>query len=71
MNWAYTLFSDILWDGWQCGGLEGSHCNNSNMPWFIKILNETTTKDIELKMCNSEYSVNEDTSLDIIELYIF
>ena len=71
MNIVYTLLpNDILWDGHQCGGLEGSCCMNPNMPWFIKTLNETTTKDIELRMCGSEDSVNEDTPLDIIELYI-
>ena len=70
-NIVYTLLpNDILWDGHQCGGLEGPCCNIPNMPWFIKTLNETTTKDIELRMCGSEDSVNEDTPLNIIELYI-
>ena len=40
------------------------------MPWFVKTLNKTTTKDIELRMCSSEASSNENTPLDIIELYV-
>ena len=67
-----VLFSnDTLWDGQQCNGNEGPCCTNPKMPWFIKTLNETTTEDIELKMCGSENpSKDEDTPLDIIELYI-
>ena len=37
------------------------------MPWFIKTLNETTTDDIEQRMCSSEASNNEDTPLNIIK----
>ena len=40
------------------------------MPWFIKTLNETTTEDIELRMCGNERYPDEDIPLDIIELYI-
>ena len=63
--------SDSLWDGQQCNGNEGPCCTNPKMPWFIKTFNETTTEDIELRMCGSEDPSNdEDTPLDIIELYI-
>ena len=67
-----VLFSnDTLWDGQQCNGSEGPCCTNPKMPWFIKTLNATTTEDIELRMCGSEDpSSDEDTPLDIIELYI-
>ena len=63
--------NDILWDGQQCNGNEGPCCTNPKMPWFIKAFNKTTTEDIELRMCGSEDPSNdEDTPLDIIELYI-
>ena len=69
--WQYVLYpSDPLWDGQQCNGDEGPCCTNSNMPWFIKSLNETTTKDIELRVCGNQGGIDEDTPLDIIELYI-
>ena len=62
--------NDSLWDGQQCGGLEGPCCTNPKMPWFLKTLNETTTEDIELRMMASEGTDNEDTPIDILELYI-
>ena len=62
--------NDPLWDGQQCGGLEGPCCNNPKMPWFIKTLNETTTEDIELRVMADEGTSNEDIPLAIIELYI-
>ena len=62
--------NDPIWDGQQCGGLEGPCCTNPKMPWFIKTLNETTTEDIELRMMGSEGTNNEDTPIDILELYI-
>ena len=67
----FSFASDTLWDGQQCNGNEGLCCTNPKMPWFIKALNETTTEDIELRMCGSEDpSSDEDTPLDIIELYV-
>ena len=62
--------SDPLWDGQQCNGNEGPCCTNSNMPWFIKTLSETTTDNIELRVCSSQGHLDEDTPVDIIELYI-
>ena len=59
---------DTLWDGEQCDGFEGPCCTQYNMPWFIKTLGQTARDDIELRMCFS--SGNEDTLLNIIELYI-
>ena len=41
-----------------------------NMSWFMITLNETTTEDIELRMCVSEHSWDEDTPLKVIDLYI-
>ena len=71
-EWSTNVLyvNDILWDGQQCGGLEGPCCTNSKMPWFIKTLNENTTEDIELRVMADESTSNEDIQLDIIELYI-
>ena len=67
----FTLYpDDPLWDGQQCNGNEAPCCINPKMPWFIKTLNETTTEDIELRVCSDEHPGDEDTPLDIIELYI-
>ena len=64
-QWQSVLYSnDTLWDGQQCKGNEGLCCIYPKMPWFVKTLNETTTEDIEQRMCSSEASSNEDTPLD-------
>ena len=69
--WSSVLYAnDPLWDGQQCGGLEGPCCTNPKMPWFIKTLNETITEDIELRVMVNEGTSNEDIPLDVIELYI-
>ena len=62
--------NDPLWDGQQCDGNEGPCCTNPKMPWFIKALNETINENIELRVCGDIDYPNEDTPLDIIELYI-
>ena len=41
------------------------------MPWFIKSLNETTAKDIELKVCENQGGNDKDAPLDITEVYIY
>ena len=62
--------SDSLWDGEQCTLLEKPCCNHTNLPWFFKTLEITTTKDIEVRICSDEDANNEDIPLEIIELYI-
>ena len=68
---SYILYADDpLWDGQNCNGLESTCCTNPNMPWFLKTLNETTTDNIELRVCNNQGLPDEDTPLDIIEIYV-
>ena len=69
--WQHVLYpSDPLWDGQQCNRNEGPCCTNSSMPWFIKTLSETTTENIELRVCSNQGHLDEDTPVDIIKLYI-
>ena len=66
-----TLYgNDTLWDGQQCNHLESPCCTSPMMPWFVKPLNQSTTDDIELRMCNNEPYPDEGTAIDIVELYI-
>ena len=66
-----TLYSnDPLWDGQQCPGEEAPCCTHPNMPWFNKTLSETTTEDIELRVCGDSYLNDEDTPLEVIELFV-
>ena len=62
--------NDLLWDGQQCPGVEAPCCNLSNMPWFIKTLNETTTDDIELRSCQSNSGCPGSVPIFLIELYV-
>ena len=63
--------NDILWDGEQCDGFEVSCCAQSNMPWFVKTLDQSSSDDIELRVCSGEpYPTSEDVPIDVIELYI-
>ena len=62
--------NDPLWDGKNCNGLENTCCTNPKMPWFFKSLNDTTSDDLELRVCSDFGSFDEGSPLDIIELYI-
>ena len=62
--------NDPLWDGQQCPGEEAPCCTHPNMPWFNKTLSETTTEDIELRVCGNHGIDNEDTPLQVIELFV-
>ena len=66
-----VLYSnDTLWDGKNCDRHEASCCTNSKMPWFYRVLDDMTQDDIELRVCSDQSVHDEDTPLDIIELYV-
>ena len=59
--------SDPLWDGEQCES-EGSCC--STAPWFTVDLVNPTTDDIEVCICSDSTDTEEDTPIQLLELYI-
>ena len=64
----YHNFSDPLWDGKQCGGLEYPCCTNPQLPWFIKSFNEELDDDIEMRLCTGkDYG---QIHIDILELFV-
>ena len=65
------LPNDPLWDGQQCDGVEAPCCTHPNMPWFIKTLGETTTEDIQLRLCTSSPPIYEDIPLQLISLFVY
>ena len=68
---THTFYpNDQLWDGQQCNHLESPCCTSPMMPWFVKPLNQSTTDDIELRMCTTEHFPDEATPVNIVELYI-
>ena len=66
-----TFFSDDpLWDGQQCE-YEGTCCTGANTPpWFSVSLNGTTSNDIEVRICHNQDTADEDTSVQLLELYV-
>ena len=65
-----TLYSmDKLWDGQQCEN-EGTCCTTKSPPWFSVELPNPTSDDIEVRICGDEETSNEDTPIELLELYI-
>ncbi|XP_064387960.1 uncharacterized protein LOC135336168 [Halichondria panicea] len=60
---------DLLWDGQGCGGTS-TCCEFNNPPWFCKQLPQPTTDDIELRICADQPLRDEDTPIEITEIYI-
>ena len=61
--------SDPLWDGQGCGG-SSTCCSFNSPPWFCKDLGTVTTDDVEMRICGNENTSNEDTPVEIVELYV-
>ena len=61
--------NDPLWDGLQCNNAETTCCPpGSNQPWFNSTLLQISNDSVELRLCTP--TPDEDTPVDIIELYI-
>ena len=59
---------DPLWDGQQC---EGTCCNGTNSPpWFSVQLPAPTTDTIQVSICCDQGTGDEDTPVELIEIYV-
>jgi hypothetical protein len=65
----YKIYpNDPLWDGQQC---EGTCCSGTKSPpWFSVQLPTITTDRIEVKICADEPTSNEDTPIQLLEIYV-
>ena len=61
--------NDPLWDGENCG-LRSVCCEFNNPPYFCQSLPETTSDDIEVRICADENLENEDTPIELIEIFV-
>ena len=61
--------TDPLWDGVGCGS-QSTCCSFNSPPWFYKQLPQTTTDDIELRLCRDGRSEVENIYFDIVEIYV-
>ena len=69
-GWQRILYSNAtLWDGQVCEG-GGTCCKFNNPPWFTKNLTNTTTDDIELRLCMIYGSSRADIAIELLELYV-
>ena len=71
-NWRSGVFypEDPLWDGHGCE-LHSTCCTFNNPPWFCKELPQSTTDDIEVRICaDQDSSHDEDSPIELIELYV-
>ena len=67
---SIPYFSDPLWDGRQCGAAEGPCCQPPSLPWFHKVLTNSTTDFIELRVCTDQKTDDEDVTFSEYEFYI-
>ena len=66
----FILYSDDpLWDGEGCGS-NNLCCSYNNPPWFCTELDQSTSDDIELRLCADQAISDEDVPIEYIELYV-
>ena len=69
-SWADVFYPNTtLWDGQVCEG-GGTCCQFNNPPWFTKNLANSTTEDIELRLCFHAFNYWSDIALEQLELYV-
>ena len=64
-----VYLDDPLWDGENCPD-NSACCQLNNPPWFCKDLGSEFRNDIEVRLCGDEHLGNEETPLELIELYV-
>ena len=71
-DWQYILYTNSpLWDGIAgCDDADASCCAPHSGPWFNTTLTAPTTDDIEIRICGDEGTGNEDTPLELVEIYV-
>ena len=69
-GWTYVFYpNDPLWDGENCGS-QSTCCEFNDPPYFCKSLSEPTTDDIEVRICADHGLADEDTPVQLIEIYV-
>ena len=62
-------YNDTLWDGRYCHSTS-TCCSLHNPPYFTKTLNQTTTDDLELRMCLFNDVSLDNIAVELVELYV-
>ena len=66
---AQWYTDDPLWDGEGCG-INNACCQFNSPPWFCKDLPESTTDDIELRVCHNAYDTEENIAVEVINIFV-
>ena len=61
--------TEPMWDGGDCPS-SSSCCSFNNPPWFCKQFSQTSTNNIEVRVCTDQQASDEDIQIELIELYI-
>ena len=64
---TYSI-ADRLWDGQGCSSGGEQCCQKAN--WFCKDLPQSTTDNIEFRLCTDEARSNEDVYIEDVEIYV-
>ena len=68
-NTSSVYPDDPLWDGQGCGRTNAC-CEFNTPPWFCTTLPQPTSDDIELRICANQHRTDEDTLVNLIDIYI-
>ena len=60
---------DPLWDGAGCGP-QNTCCSFNNPLWFYKQLPQSTSDDIEMRVCRDQTNIDEDTAIERVNIFI-
>ena len=68
-SYSYLYYTQPLWDGEGCRNSDRC-CTFQNPPWFCKDLLQSTSEDIELRICGDESTSREGTPIEMVDIYI-
>ena len=70
-GWDTTTYytDDPLWDGEGCGPFN-TCCQFNSPPWFQTTLPQTTSDDIELRLCLDYHRHDEDIIIFLLDIYV-
>ena len=69
--WEHSLFTEHpLWDGITKCPRSPTCCAPHSGPWFHTTLPHLTIDDIEVRICGDQHTGDEDTPVELIEIYI-
>lgn len=69
-GWQRQLYADdVLFDGQDCGQFN-TCCGFNNPPWFCTTLDETTTSDVEMRVCHDQGQFDEDVIISKVDIFV-